>query len=145
MLVGTTQTIHITPGTRASQAYGKEEVAEEFHCNYGLNPAYRDTIGNGVLKVVGVDPEGEVRIVELCEHRFFIATLFLPQLVSGPDTPQPLVVSYLKAAIAFQASQRRSEIKVWHLPNGARADGQQQTLFVLLGGLLVWAAAQFRR
>lgn len=105
-LVGQAQAIKIMPGTLARQAYGKEEIIEEFRCNYGLNPEYRDKIGSGGLKIAGVDSNGEVRIVELPDHRFFIATLFLPQLSSSSDRPHPLIVAYMKAATAFQ---RRSQ------------------------------------
>jgi CTP synthase (UTP-ammonia lyase) len=108
-LVGVMQQVHITPGTLAQRAYGKEEVAEQFHCNYGLNPRYRDQISKGDLKVAGIDPEGEVRVVELSNHRFFLATLFVPQLSSTPQMPHPLMLTYLKAAGAFQTFQRRSE------------------------------------
>ena len=91
------------PGTLAHQAYGKPEVTEQFRCNYGLNPVYREQISQGdLLKVAGTDPEGEIRIVELSNHRFFLATLFVPQLSSSPDMPHPLIVAYLKAALAFQ-------------------------------------------
>jgi CTP synthase (UTP-ammonia lyase) len=40
--------------------------------------------------------------MELSDHPFYVATLFLPQVASNPETPPPLIVSYLKAAIAFQ-------------------------------------------
>lgn len=98
-LVGQVQAIHITPGTRAHQAYEKDAVVEQFRCSYGLNPLYRDAIDSGPLRVVGVDANREVRIVELPEHRFYIATLFLPQLSSSPEQPHPLTLAYLKAAI----------------------------------------------
>jgi CTP synthase (UTP-ammonia lyase) len=111
-LVGLTQRIYITPGTHAYQAYGKGEVVEQFRCTYGLNSAYRDAIENGELKIVGVTPDGEVRIVELPDHRFFIAMLFVPQLSSKPDMPHPLITTYLTAAIAFQAFQRGSQVRV---------------------------------
>jgi len=101
-LVGQAQTIKIMPGTLAHQVYRKEEIVEEFRCNYGLNPEYRDKIGSGELKIAGVDSNGEVRIVELSDHRFFIATLFLPQLSSSSDMPHPLIMAYLRTAIAFQ-------------------------------------------
>jgi CTP synthase (UTP-ammonia lyase) len=102
-LVGQTQIVNLTPGTRAYQAYGKEEVAEHFACNYGLNQAYRDAIEHGEIKVAGIGQDGEVRIVELSHHRFFLATLFVPQLSSSPEAPHPLITEYLKAAMAFQA------------------------------------------
>jgi CTP synthase (UTP-ammonia lyase) len=108
-LVGVTQQVYITPDTLAHRGYGKVEVAEQFHCNYGLNPTYRDHISKGKLKVAGVDADGEVRIVELSHHRFFLATLFVPQLSSSPDLPHPLIAAYVKAARTFQTFQGRNE------------------------------------
>ena len=109
-LIGKTQTIKITPGSHAHQAYGQQEVTERFYCNYGLNPEFRDKIGKGQLKITGVDLNGEVRIVELFDHPFYVATLFLPQIASRPESPHPLIVAYLRAALAFQTSRRNSGI-----------------------------------
>jgi CTP synthase (UTP-ammonia lyase) len=111
-LVGTTQTITILPETLAHRAYEQTAVTEQFACNYGLNPVYREHISHGGLKVVGMDAAGEVRLVELVAHRFFIATLFLPQLSSSAARPHPLILAYLKAAQNFQAIQHRSAVKM---------------------------------
>ena len=100
-LVGKTGIVHIVPGTVARRLYGKEEVSEQFRCNYGLNPEYQETIGRGELRVSGLGPDGEARIVELPDHRFYLATLFLPQLSSAPDKPHPIILGYLQAAMAI--------------------------------------------
>ena len=97
-LVGQAQQVEIAPDTRAHRAYGKNVVVEQFRCSYGLNPAYRETIGRGPLQVVGVDENHQVRIVELPAHRFYIATLFLPQLSSAFAAPHPLILDYLDTA-----------------------------------------------
>jgi CTP synthase (UTP-ammonia lyase) len=102
-LAGETQTVKISPGTAVFQAYNKETVIEQFNCSYGLNETYRDTMRNRILKIVGVDSNAEVRVVELPGHRFFVATLFLPQLSSCVAAPHPLITAYMKAAIAFQS------------------------------------------
>jgi CTP synthase (UTP-ammonia lyase) len=102
-LVGQAQTIKIAPGSHAHQAYGQKEVTEQFYCNYGLNPRFRDKVEKGKLKITGVDLDGEVRIVELSDHRFYVATLFLPQVLSKPEIPHPLIIAYLRAAVAFNA------------------------------------------
>lgn len=104
--MGKTQVIKITPGSYAHQAYGLREVTEQFYCNYGLNPQFREKFSTGKLKITGVDVEEEARIVELSDHPFYVATLFLPQVSSTPDRPHPLIVAYLKAAIAFHHSRR---------------------------------------
>jgi CTP synthase (UTP-ammonia lyase) len=103
-LVGETRTIRIVPGSRASQAYGKGEVTEPFFCNYGLNPKYRDEIEKGPLKVSGFDADGEARIIELLGHCFYVATLFVPQIASRRGSPHPVIVAYLRAALAFKRS-----------------------------------------
>jgi CTP synthase (UTP-ammonia lyase) len=100
-LVGTTQPITLLPGTLAQRAYGTAAATEQFACNYGLNPAYEEHLSQGGLQVAGRDAAGEVRIVELAAHRFFLATLFLPQLSSSPARPHPLIVAYLQAAHIF--------------------------------------------
>jgi CTP synthase (UTP-ammonia lyase) len=97
-LVGQAHAVRILPGTRAHRAYGVERAVEQFRCSYGLNPLYRESFAGGPLQVVGTDLEGEVRIVELPAHRFFLATLFLPQLTSSVESPHPLIVAYLKTA-----------------------------------------------
>jgi CTP synthase (UTP-ammonia lyase) len=111
-LVGQTQAIEITAGSRAHLAYGQAEVREQFSCNYGLNPKFRNKLGKEQLKITGVDPDGELRIVELSNHPFYVATLFLPQISSRPESPHPLIVAYLRAALAFQTSQKDSAIKM---------------------------------
>lgn len=72
---------------------------------------FREQISHGGLKVVGIDAAGEAPLVELTTHRFFIATLFLPQLSSSAARPHPLIVAYLKAAQNFQATQHRNTVK----------------------------------
>ena len=104
-IAGQTRTVRITPGTTTVRAYGREEAEEAFRCNFGLNPKYRAQILGGPLRVAGVDDDGEVRIVELVNHPFFVATLFLPQLSSTLAAPHPLIVAYLQVAAAFRDSR----------------------------------------
>jgi CTP synthase (UTP-ammonia lyase) len=98
-LVGTTQDVTLLPGSQAYAAYGKAKTSEQFRCNYGLNPQFRDAIAQSALKISGIDDNDEVRIVELPEHPFYMATLFLPQLSSSPANPHPLILACLKAAL----------------------------------------------
>lgn len=110
-LVGKTQTIKITPGSRAHEAYGEQEVIEEFYCNYGLNPQFRDSVARIQLKITGVDFGGEARIVELSDHPFYVATLFLPQMSSRPGRPHPLIVAYLRVALSIRTPARNKRME----------------------------------
>jgi len=106
-LVGKTQTIKVTPGSCADEAYKEQEVKEQFSCNYGLNQRFRDKFNNSLLKITGVDLEGGARIVEISDHPFYVATLFLPQISSKPERPHPLIIAYLRASLASKTSREK--------------------------------------
>jgi CTP synthase (UTP-ammonia lyase) len=55
--------------------------------------------------VSGIGEDGTIRIVEIADHPFFIATLFLPQKHSTPERPHPLLIGFA-AAVATQAQGR---------------------------------------
>ena len=55
------------------------------------------------LQVTGFDNEGHVRLVELQDHPFFLASLFLPQLSSQPGRPHPLIRSFIQTAVVIKA------------------------------------------
>ena len=97
-LVGQQRNVRIVPGTEAHRIYGKSEATETFACNYGLNEAFADQLRSKELRVSGYDEDGTARMVELPGHPFFIATLFVPQVVSQSGRPHPLIVAYLRAA-----------------------------------------------
>jgi CTP synthase len=90
--------INISPGSLALSVYQSSMIEETFACNYELNPVYRGALEKSGLKVSGISEDGGARIVELPEHRFFIATGFVPQLSSEEDRPHPLIVAYLETA-----------------------------------------------
>lgn len=96
-LVGTEQPVTVLPGTRAGALYGVAETTEDYYCNYGVNPAYRTRLESAGMVVSGLGGEGEIRIVELPRHPFFLATLFLPQMRSTALRPHPLVAGFAAA------------------------------------------------
>ncbi|WP_280342903.1 CTP synthase C-terminal region-related (seleno)protein [Nocardia abscessus] len=98
-LAGKTMPVTLTAGTRVADLYGKAEVEEQYYCNFGLNPAHQSTLNDGGFLVTGVDGDGEARVLELPEHPFYMATLFVPQARSRPDLPHPLIVGLLRAAL----------------------------------------------
>jgi CTP synthase (UTP-ammonia lyase) len=99
-LVGQERNVRIVPGSQASWIYGKSEATEIFACNYGLNEAFAEHILSKDLRVSGYDEDGTARMIELPGHPFFISTLFVPQVVSRPGNPHPLIVAYLEATFS---------------------------------------------
>jgi len=110
-LVGQTMSVRLQPGSRAAGFYGQDEISEQYYCNFGLNPAHQARLDRGGLRVVGTDRDGEARVLELPDRRFYIATLFVPQLTSRADCPHPLITAYLRAAIEFSAERPAAQAK----------------------------------
>ncbi len=93
-------TIALQMGSLAHRIYGRAAIEEEYFCNYELNPAFRGPLEAAGLRVSGEGERGEARVVELPTPRFFLATLFLPQLSSSSERPHPVITAYLRAARA---------------------------------------------
>jgi CTP synthase (UTP-ammonia lyase) len=63
-------------------------------------------MGQGKLRPVGINDKGALRVVELEGHRFFVASLFLPQMSSSPERPHAMIDAYLKGALQFRHDAR---------------------------------------
>jgi len=99
-LAGQTMAVELAAGSLAAAAYGGTAASERYYCDFGLDPDHRRLLEDGGLRVSGVDADGEVRVLELPGHRFFVATLFVPQASSAPGAPHPLILALLRAAAA---------------------------------------------
>lgn len=97
-LLEATGVVRFLDGTRLAAAYGAAQAREEYHCRYGLNPAFREALASGPLEVAAVDAAGEVRAVELRGHPFFVATLFQPERAALAGRVPPIVAALVRAA-----------------------------------------------
>jgi len=87
-------------GTRAWQAYKKEEVMERHRHRYEFNNEYREIMEKRGLAVAGINPQKSlVEIIELKNHPFFVATQFHPEFKSRPLQPHPLFREFIKAGL----------------------------------------------
>jgi CTP synthase (UTP-ammonia lyase) len=95
-LNGETVGIKITDkGSKLYKIYGEEKIYEKFHCKYGLNRKFVNQFNNKGFKVVGIDESNEPRILELENHPFFIATLFVPKDNLAGAVPHKLVTKFM--------------------------------------------------
>jgi len=97
--------LNILPRTRLRSICGSADASEQYYCNYGVNEEYEKRFQATGLRVSARGIQGETRAVELPDHRFFIATLFQPQLSSRPEAPHRLWVAFLRAAIRFRKAR----------------------------------------
>lgn len=97
-LHGHDERIVLSPGTRAAALYGTEQATESYRCNYGLSPAWEARLDDRALRITARGPDGEARMLELEQHPFFVATLFLPQMRSTPAQPHPVLRAFVEAS-----------------------------------------------
>jgi CTP synthase (UTP-ammonia lyase) len=99
-LSGKVPEIRLRPGSYLQSFYGKgkEVVSEEFFCNFEVNPEYEWATMEAGFPVVARGAQGEIRAIESPTHRFFVATLFQPQLSSTQKTSHPVVLAFVQAA-----------------------------------------------
>ena len=97
-LVGQTMQVEIEPGSRVEAIYGSTSAFEQYYCNFGLNPEVQQRLHEAGLCIVGRDANGEARILTLPKHRFFVATLFVPQLTSNAGHPHPMIQAFFETA-----------------------------------------------
>src|ERR1019366_6828352 len=82
-----------------AEIYRSVSATEEYYCNFGVNPDKVSLLASNALRITGSDAEGEMRVIELPDHPFFLGTLFVPQTRSTTSNPHPLVSAFLKAAV----------------------------------------------
>ncbi len=97
-LSGAIPEIRLRPGSYLHSFYTQDVVTEQFFCNFEVNPEYEWAAMEAGFPVVARGPNGEIRAIESPTHRFYIATLFQPQLSSKPNDPHPLVMAFVQAA-----------------------------------------------
>src|ERR1700743_2392515 len=64
-LMGHEEAVMIVPGTLAAKISGPGRRTERYHCAYGLNAQYLETLTSNGLRFTGFDDSGQVRIMEL--------------------------------------------------------------------------------
>jgi len=90
--------ITLVEGSIAAKAYGSLEIAEGYRCRYGINTEFQASLTAQPLEMTGHDAAGEIRVIELPGHPFFVATLFQPERAALRGELPPLVAALVQAA-----------------------------------------------
>ena len=87
-------------GSRLQEAYGDESTIFERHRHrYEANPAYREAFEKAGMVVTG-ESSGLIEAVEIEDHPWFLGVQFHPEFTSRLQTPNPAILSFVKAAMA---------------------------------------------
>ena len=103
-LVGREVQLQFVPDSLIARCYGSDRAVERYYCNFGIHPDRIGVLGSGPLRIVGSDAEGDVRVVELPGHPFFVGTLYVPQARSTAASPHPLVSAFLRVLAGQDSS-----------------------------------------
>jgi CTP synthase len=97
----------LKPRSICHKAYGVDKIFERHRHRYEFNNAYRSSLEEAGLKVVGTSPDGElVEVVELEDHPWFVGVQFHPEFKSKPLAPHPLFADFIRAS--YENKLRRS-------------------------------------
>ena len=92
----------LRPGSRVAEAYGKTDIMERHRHRFEFNEEYRDRFEKGGMQCVGENPATHlVEVVEIPEKRWFIGTQYHAEYQSTVLEPNPLFLSFVKAAIDY--------------------------------------------
>lgn len=88
--------------TKAMQAYKTSYISERHRHRYEVNNKFRRALAEKGLILSGLSPDRElVEMIELPEHRWFVACQFHPELKSRATNAHPLFREFVKAAIRY--------------------------------------------
>jgi CTP synthase len=91
---------HLVAGTIAAHAYGTNVVYERHRHRYEFNNRFRQPLEEAGLVPSGLSPDGRlVEITEVRDHPWMLACQFHPEFKSRPDSPHPLFLGFIGAAM----------------------------------------------
>lgn len=101
--------IQLLPETKIRMMYGTDVIHERHRHRYEINPEYSPRLEKEGLRFTAYSDNGQRReALELDHnHPFFFATQFHPEFKSRPSRPSPPYHSFVKAAVARAAQQRK--------------------------------------
>jgi CTP synthase len=96
----------LAENSNAHQIYGKTTIYERHRHRFEFNNEYLQQFESHGMIATGINPEGGlVEIVEVKDHPWFVGVQFHPEYKSTVESPQPLFVSFVKAALKISAEK----------------------------------------
>ena len=98
----------LSPDSMSRKLYGKNIVGERHRHRYEFNNKYREALERKGLTIAGTTTDG--KLVEFIEWKdsFGIATQSHPELRSRLESPAPLFIGFVAAALSYKKSQRKN-------------------------------------
>ena len=94
------QLCKLKKSSNAYKMYKNSEIIERHRHRYEVNPNYVDALSSAGLEIVGKSKDGKlVEMIEIKDHKWFLACQFHPEFTSNPRDGHPIFNSYIKSTI----------------------------------------------
>ena len=94
------QLCKIKKGSNSYKMYKSLKIVERHRHRYEVNPKYKEAMIKEGLDVVGTSIDGKlVEMIEIPNHKWFLACQFHPEFTSNPRDGHPIFNSYIKSTI----------------------------------------------
>ncbi len=93
----------LLPDSLAARAYGKTDISERHRHRFEFNSDYRSRFEEAGMVCAGENPDtGLVEVVEIPGKQWFLGTQYHPEYQSTVLNPNPLFISFMKAAVKYR-------------------------------------------
>ncbi len=93
----------LLPDSLAAKAYGKTDISERHRHRFEFNSDYRSRFEEAGMVCAGENPDtGLVEVVEIPGKQWFLGTQYHPEYQSTVLNPNPLFISFMKAAVKYR-------------------------------------------
>ena len=94
------QICKLKKSSNSYKMYKNLEIVERHRHRYEVNPKFKDDMNKKGLSVVGTSIDGKlVEMIEIPDHKWFLACQFHPEFTSNPRDGHPIFNSYIKSTI----------------------------------------------
>ena len=100
------QLCHLAEGSKVAELYNSTTCMERHRHRYEVNNNYRAQLEQAGLSFTGLSSDKKlVEIIEIKDHRWFVAGQFHPEFTSTPRDGHPLFEGFVAAAGEYQSSK----------------------------------------
>lgn len=98
-LVEKSDRIFFQANSQVAALYGSSQAEEDYHCSFGVNREYLPLFDSSAMLFSGFDQDGDPRVLELQNHRFFIGTAYQPERSALAGKSHPLIKAFVKSMV----------------------------------------------
>ena len=100
--------VELVKNTLAHAIYGKDKIRQRHRHRFEFNQEYQKLLEKNKIVLSGFSDNGRrTEILEIPNHRFYMATQYHPEFLSKPGKPEPIYNNFIKAIIENRSSNKK--------------------------------------